>query len=149
MKSLVTCVVGGCRVRAVSGYKEAGQPRAVSSQQGDVPSLGLAMPYLLVRESFLSTSCTVEGLPLNEARILGTNWTRHHQTCVELKYYLLSIVWPPGEKCCHYPDLRDEKVRRLEFSSSSSLVILNSLEQLGYRVVTSGSFVASQVASSS
>ena len=61
----------------------------------------------------------------------------------------LSIVWPPGEKCCHYPDLRDEKVRRLEFSSSSSLVILNSLEQLGYRVVTSGSFVASQVASSS
>ena len=87
MKSLVTCVVGGCRVRAVSGYKEAGQPRAVSSQQGDVPSLGLAMPYLLVRESFLSTSCTVEGLPLNEARILGTNWTRHHQTCVVLKYY--------------------------------------------------------------
>ena len=72
VKSLVTCVVGGCRVRAVSGYKEAGQPRAVSSQQGDVTSLGLAMPYLLVRESFLSTSCTVEGLPLNEARILGT-----------------------------------------------------------------------------
>ena len=58
-------------------YKEAGQPRAVSSQQGDVTSLGLAMPYVLVRESFLSTSCTVEGLPLNEARILGTIRTKH------------------------------------------------------------------------
>ena len=84
MKSLVTCVVGGCRVRAVSGYKEAGQPRAVSSQQGDVTSLGLAMPYLLVRESFLSTSCTVEGLPLNEARILGTIRTKH----VSIIYYV-------------------------------------------------------------
>jgi len=76
------------------------------------------MPYVLVRESFLSTACTVEGLPLNEARILG-------------------------EKCCSYPELRDEKTRRLEFNSSS-LLILNSLEQLGYKVVTSGSFVASQ-----
>ena len=42
-----------------------------------------------------------------------------------------------------YPDSRDEKVRRLEFSTSS-LNLLNSLEQMGYRVVTSGSFVASQ-----
>ena len=49
-----------------------------------------------------------------------------------------------GEKCCSYPELRDEKTRRLEFNSSS-LLILNSLEQLGYKVVTSGSFVASQV----
>ena len=53
------------------------------------------------------------------------------------------LNWP-GEKCCTYPELRDEKLRRLEFSCSS-LSILNSLEHMGYKVVTSGSFVASQV----
>ena len=29
------------------------------------------MPYVLVRESFLNGSCWVEGLPLNEGKILG------------------------------------------------------------------------------
>ena len=48
-----------------------------------------------------------------------------------------------GEKCSTYPDLRDEKTRRLDFNTSS-IVILNSLDQMGYTVVTSGSFVASQ-----
>lgn len=76
------------------------------------------MPYVLVRESFLNGCCCVEGLPLNEAKILG-------------------------ERCLVYPDMRDEKQRRLEFSTST-VNILNSLEQMGYRVVTSGSFVASQ-----
>ena len=77
------------------------------------------MPYVLVRESFLCISSTVEGLPSNEARILA-------------------------EKCCTYPELREEKQRRLDFNIPS-LPILNSLEQLGYKVVSSGSFVASQV----
>ena len=30
------------------------------------------MPYVLVRESFINTFCCVEGLPLNEGKILGT-----------------------------------------------------------------------------
>ena len=42
-----------------------------------------------------------------------------------------------------FPDLREERHRRLEFSTSA-VNILNSLEYLGYRVITSGSFVASQ-----
>jgi hypothetical protein len=49
-----------------------------------------------------------------------------------------------GERCLVYPDMRDDKQRRLEFSTST-VNILNSLEQMGYRVITSGSFVASQV----
>ena len=32
------------------------------------------MPYVLIRESFFNTSVAVEGLPLNEARILGKIW---------------------------------------------------------------------------
>ena len=43
--------------------------------------------------------------------------------------------------------MRDEKHRRFEFPTSA-ITILNSLEQMGYRVVTSGAFVASQVTSS-
>ena len=29
------------------------------------------MPYVLVRESFINSYCSVEGLPLNEGKILG------------------------------------------------------------------------------
>ena len=29
------------------------------------------MPYVLVRESYLNGYCAVEGLPLNEGKILG------------------------------------------------------------------------------
>ena len=29
------------------------------------------MPYVLVRESFYNGSCMVEGLPLNEGKVLG------------------------------------------------------------------------------
>ena len=32
---------------------------------------GSKMPYVLVRESFINTFCCVEGLPLNEGKILG------------------------------------------------------------------------------
>ena len=48
-----------------------------------------------------------------------------------------------GERCQVYPDIREERQRRLEFNTSA-ISILNSLEYMGYRVVTSGSFVASQ-----
>ena len=60
-----------------------------------------------------------------------------------------------------YPDTKDEKSRKLEFSKLSThteshcvrlmvdagtsvINILNSLEQMNYKVLTSGSFVASQ-----
>lgn len=76
------------------------------------------MPYVLVRESFINSYCCVEGLPLNEGKILG-------------------------ERCGVYPDTKDEKCRKLEFSTTV-INILNSLEQMGYKVVTSGAFVASQ-----
>lgn len=64
-----------------------------------------------------------------------------------------------GERCGVYPDTKDEKSRKLEFSKlchpvwgvclmadlgTSVINILNSLEQMNYKVVTSGSFVASQ-----
>ena len=48
-----------------------------------------------------------------------------------------------AERCQVFPDLREERHRRLEFNTSA-VNILNSLEYLGYRVITSGSFVASQ-----
>lgn len=39
--------------------------------------------------------------------------------------------------------MRDERHRRLEFNTTA-IILLNSLEYMGYRVVSSGSFVASQ-----
>ena len=60
-------------------------------------------------------SCTVDGLPLNEFRILS-------------------------EKITSLPDFKDEKYRKVEFSTPT-YNILNALEQMGYRVVTSGAFV--------
>ena len=48
-----------------------------------------------------------------------------------------------AERCQVYPDMREERHRRLEFNTGA-INILNSLEHMGYRVVTSGSFVASQ-----
>lgn len=80
--------------------------------------LASGMPYLLVRESFMSGCCLVDGLPLNEFRVLG-------------------------EKCSASPDMRDEKNRRMEFATNP-VTILNSLENMGYKVVTSGSFVSGQ-----
>ena len=75
------------------------------------------MPYLLVRESYMSGCCLVDGLPLTEFRILG-------------------------EKCSTAPDMRDEKNRRMEFPTNT-ITILNSLEMMGYKVVTSGAFSGS------
>ena len=45
-----------------------------------------------------------------------------------------------SEKAAALPEYKDEKNRRLEFFSPT-FNILNALEQMGYRVVTSGAFV--------
>ena len=80
-------------------------------------SIPVIMPYLIVRESFMSGCCLVDGLPLTEFRILG-------------------------EKCSTSPDMRDEKNRRMEFPTNT-ITVLNSLEMMGYKVVTSGAFSGS------
>jgi hypothetical protein len=64
---------------------------------------------------FLHSSCTVDGLPLNEFRVLA-------------------------EKSTTSPEWRDEKNRRVEFATPT-FNVLNALEQMGYKVVTSGAFV--------
>jgi hypothetical protein len=76
------------------------------------------MPYVILRESYINGVCCVDGLPLNEFRILS-------------------------EKASAAPDSRDEKNRRVEFTTPT-YNILNCLEQMGYKVVTSGAFVTSQ-----
>ena len=73
------------------------------------------MPYLIVRESYINNSCLVDGLPTNEVRLIS-------------------------EKSSSPSDLRDERNRRVEFSTQA-FNLLNALEQLGYKVVTSSSFV--------
>jgi len=73
------------------------------------------MPYVLVRESYVQGSCTVDGLPLNEFRVLA-------------------------EKATSSPEYRDEKNRRVEFAVPT-FNVLNALEQMGYKVITSGAFV--------
>jgi len=87
---------------------------------GDLHSLKKAalfpeMPYLIVRESYINSSCLVDGLPLNEIRLIT-------------------------EKSSSPSDLRDERNRRVEFSTPA-FNLLNALEQIGYKVVTSSSFV--------
>ena len=45
-----------------------------------------------------------------------------------------------AEKSTTTPEYRDEKNRRVEFATPT-FNVLNALEQMGYRVVTSGAFV--------
>jgi hypothetical protein len=73
------------------------------------------MPYLIVRESYINNSCIVDGLPLNEVRLIT-------------------------EKSSSPSNLRDERNWRVEFSTEA-YNLLNALEQIGYKVVTSSSFV--------
>ena len=54
-------------------------------------------------------SCTVDGLPLNEFRVLA-------------------------EKATASPEYRDEKSRRVEFTVPT-FNVLNALEQMGYKVM--------------
>ena len=69
----------------------------------------------LTEDFFSHSSCMVDGLPLNEFRVLA-------------------------EKSTTSPDYRDEKNRRVEFATPT-FNVLNALEQMGYKVVTSGAFV--------
>ena len=66
------------------------------------------MPYLILRESYINSSCLVDGLPLNEIRLIT-------------------------EKSSSPSDLRDERNRRVEFSTPA-FNLLNALEQIGYKV---------------
>ena len=75
------------------------------------------MPYVLLRESLISACSTVEGLPPQEAKILGEKYSSALSSSSE------------------------DRARRLELSVSS-VAILNSLETLGYSLVTSGAFTA-------
>ena len=73
------------------------------------------MPYLIVRESYINNSCIVDGLPLNEVRLIT-------------------------EKSSSPSNYRDERNWRVEFCTEAHN-LLNALEQIGYKVVTSSSFV--------
>ena len=76
------------------------------------------MPYLIVRESHVTDSCLVEGLPLNE----------------------ISLV---TDRSSSSSEVKDEKTRRVEFHSTSP-DLLSALEQQGYKVVTSSAFVTGE-----
>ena len=56
---------------------------------------------------------------------------------------MVRIVFFSGERCQAYPDFKEEFHRKLEFNTCA-VNILNNLEVMGYKVVSSGSFVASQ-----
>ena len=76
------------------------------------------MPYIIVRESYIHGMCLVDGLPLNEVRLIT-------------------------DKSSSEIGLRDEKNRRVEFNTPA-YNLLNALEQIGYKVITSSSFVTGQ-----
>merc|ERR1712054_637197 len=67
------------------------------------------MPYIIVRESYISNRCVVDGLPSNEVRQIS-------------------------EKSSSPSSVRTE-------FNTEAYNLLNALEQLGYKVVTSSSFV--------
>ena len=76
------------------------------------------MPYIILRESYIHGLCLVDGLPVSEVRLIT-------------------------EKSASETGLRDEKTRRVEFNTPA-YNLLNVLEQMGYKVVTSSSFVTGQ-----
>ena len=64
------CIAGSCLVwRGATILRD---PRPVLISHSPVPLSHVLMPYVLVRESLISTYSTVEGLPPNEAKILGS-----------------------------------------------------------------------------
>ena len=77
----------------------------------------MSWPLCLLDKTFvcLFFSCTVDGLPFNEFRVLS-------------------------EKTSTLPEDKDEKNRRVEFATPT-FNVLNALEQMGYKVITSGAFV--------
>ena len=76
------------------------------------------MPYLIVRESYVTDSCLVDGLPLHEIRQVM-------------------------DRSAASSELKDEKNRRVEFHSAAP-DLLSALEQQGYKVVTSSAFVTGE-----
>ena len=69
---------------------------------------GARMPYLIVRESFVTDTCLVDGLPLQEIRqVMDRNFSS----------------W----------ELKDEKNRRIEFHTAAT-DLLSALEHIGYKV---------------
>ena len=76
------------------------------------------MPYLIVRESHVTDTCLVEGLPLNEIRLVT-------------------------DRSSSSSEVKDEKNRRVEFHSAAP-DLLSALEQQGYKVVTSSAFVTGE-----
>jgi hypothetical protein len=76
------------------------------------------MPYIIVRESYIDGMCLVDGLPLNEVRLITDKSSSE-------------IPW------------KEEKSKRVEFNAPA-YNLLNALEQIGYKVVTSSAFVTGQ-----
>ena len=99
----------------VTNKKAPNNPQSVSDKVWYGGLLMLKMPYLIVRESYINSHCIVDGLPLNEIRLIT-------------------------EKSSSNTDLKDERNRRVEFATPACN-LLNALEQIGYKVVTSSSFV--------
>ncbi|TRY72272.1 hypothetical protein TCAL_03387 [Tigriopus californicus] len=73
------------------------------------------MPYVFVRENAIKYWCTVQGLSHNEVRVLA-------------------------EKVQDQPEHHDDRQKRAEFSLPT-WIILNALELMGFKVVTSGPYV--------
>ena len=73
------------------------------------------MPYLIVRESYVTDSCLVDGLPPHEVRLVT-------------------------DRSSSSSELKDEKNRRVEFHTAAT-DLLSALEHIGYKVVTSSDFV--------
>jgi len=79
---------------------------------------GGRMPYVFVRENYFKWWVTVEGLSHLDVRHLA-------------------------EKIGEQPEQQSERDKTAEFSIPTWMV-LNGLEQLGYKVVTSGQYVTGQ-----
>ena len=67
------------------------------------------MPYLIVRESQVTDTCLVEGLPINEIRLVT-------------------------DRSSSSSELKDEKNRRVEFHTAAT-DLLSALEHIGYKVM--------------
>jgi len=107
-RGLVSTSVGG--QSRPSGSKHSAASASAPPEPELDPSLNL-----IVRESYINSHCIVDGLPLNEIRLIT-------------------------EKSSSNTDLKDERNRRVEFATPA-FNLLNALEQIGYKVITSSSFV--------
>ena len=88
---------------------------AGSAGVGGVSAASGRMPYVFVRENAIKYWCTVQGLSHNEIRVLS-------------------------EKVQDQPEHQDDRLKRAEFSLPTWMM-LNALEQMGFRVVTCGPHV--------